>query len=135
MTPPKAQLHIDPATRAGMPPIVVIGAIGVHGAGTTGTQGIGVSTPSAAAVAAATVGLDRDMHMPNGTMLDIGAMSLIVATGRPSTRGLGATTINVLGDMPKVHVVAAPVTTMGLPTPNLLHLRALVPGSFTASSP
>ena len=37
---------------------------GAQGA-VTGTQGIGVSVPIAAAVADATVGLAVDMHMPN----------------------------------------------------------------------
>jgi hypothetical protein len=35
-------------------------------------QGIGVKTPSAAAVAAATVGFANDVHMPKGIMLTIG---------------------------------------------------------------
>ena len=43
--PPKAQTQVAPATSTGMPPAVICGASGVHGAGTTGTQGIGVSTP------------------------------------------------------------------------------------------
>jgi hypothetical protein len=35
-------------------------------------HGIGVSTPMAAAVAAATAGFAGDMHMPNGMMLTMG---------------------------------------------------------------
>ena len=122
MTPPNAQLHMAPATSAGCLANRVSGAIGVHGAGTTGTQGIGVRTPSAAAVAAATVGLDNDMHMPNGAMFTMGAMSMIVATGRPSTRARGITTFNVLGAMPNEQLIIAPDTTTGLPTPELLEL-------------
>jgi hypothetical protein len=35
-------------------------------------HGIGVNTPMAAAVAAATAGFAGDMHMPNGVMFAIG---------------------------------------------------------------
>jgi len=114
--PPYAQMQVDPATRTGMPPAVICGAIGIHGAGTTGTHGIGVSTPSAAAVAAATVGLASDWHIPNGAMFTPGAISVMVATGRPSTTGRGATTDNVDGASPNVHMIIAPETTQGLPT-------------------
>lgn len=51
---------------------MTVGAPGTQGAGVAGTQGIGVSTPIAAAVAAATVGLDGDWHMPNGGMFIMG---------------------------------------------------------------
>ena len=37
-----------------------------------GMQGYGVRTPSAAAVAAATCGFARDVHIPNGCMFDFG---------------------------------------------------------------
>jgi len=94
---------------------MVCGAIGIHGAGTTGTQGIGVSAPSAAAVAAATVGLASDWHMPNGAMFAPGATSVMVATGRPSTIGRGATTESVDGASPKLHMIIAPDTAHGLP--------------------
>ena len=53
-------------------------AIGIHGAGTTGTQGMGVSTPRAAA----TTGLASDWHIPNAAMFAAGATSVIVAKGR-----------------------------------------------------
>lgn len=98
-----------------MPVAVVCGAIGSQGAGTTGTQGIGVSTPRAAAVAAATIGLANDWHMPNGAMFTPGATSVMVATGRPSTNGLGATTDSVDGARPNEHMIIAPDTTQGLP--------------------
>lgn len=45
-----------------------VGAPGAHGAAVTGMHGIGVSTPIAAAVTNATVGLARLVHMPNGMM-------------------------------------------------------------------
>lgn len=68
ITPPYTQLHIEPAPSAGFPPTIVVGVPGTHGAGVTGTHGIGVSTPRAALVAAATVGFDSVVHMPNGGM-------------------------------------------------------------------
>ena len=52
--------------------IIRVGAPGTHGATVIGTHGIGVNTPSAAAVAAATSGLAGLMHMPKGGMLTIG---------------------------------------------------------------
>ncbi|EDX82857.1 hypothetical protein S7335_35 [Synechococcus sp. PCC 7335] len=39
----------------------------------TGMHGIGVSTPSAAAVAVATVGLANELHTPKGGILAMGA--------------------------------------------------------------
>lgn len=115
-TPAYAQKHCDPATTTGAPPAVICGAIGVQGATMTGTQGIGVSTPSAAAVAAATVGFANDWHMPKGGMFAPGTMSVMFATGRPSTAGRGATTFRVDGTMPNEQVIIAPDTTHGLPT-------------------
>ena len=103
MTPPHAQLQVEPAVRAGTPPSVVRAAPGFHGV-VTGTHGIGTSTPSAALVAAATVGFARLEHMPNGGMLTNGAQSLIVAAGRPSTvtREMGSGD-QAAGATPKLH--------------------------------
>jgi len=44
-------------------------------------HGIGVSTPIAAAVAAATEGFVGDMHMPNGIMFVMGIWSMMFASG------------------------------------------------------
>ena len=52
--PPHAQLAMHELLRAGIPPIMTVGEPGFHGPAGTGMHGIGVSTPSAAAVAAAT---------------------------------------------------------------------------------
>lgn len=60
ITPPQLQNNLDPSFKAGILPIKTVGEPGVHGAAVTGIQGIGVNTPSAAAVAAATMGLDGD---------------------------------------------------------------------------
>ena len=60
MTPPQAQLQMQVLLSAGMLPMSIVAEPGDHGAGMTGTQGIGVRTPEAAAVAAATVGFAKD---------------------------------------------------------------------------
>ena len=91
--------------------ISTFGTPGTQGAGMTGTHGIGVSTPSAAAVAAATAGLLGVEHMPNGGMFAIGMLSVmtpavieLVCTGR------GVAT-KLEGLAPNVHIIAAPVQT------------------------
>ena len=81
MTPPQLQVQTDPLASAGIPPTNVCGAVGVHAA-VTGMQGMGVSTPSALAVAAATVGFDRVVHIPKGGMFTTGLASVMVAIGR-----------------------------------------------------
>jgi hypothetical protein len=58
--------------RAGAFRKITVAEPGTQGAGVTGTQGIGVKTPSAAAVAAATVGFASDWHIPKGGMFAIG---------------------------------------------------------------
>src|SRR6056297_539624 len=77
-------------------------------------QGIGVSTPSAAAVAAATVGLLAEEHIPNGITFFIGMLSMIVAagTGPPVTLPSGVTTSDA-GASPKLQVSMAPMVTIG----------------------
>jgi hypothetical protein len=46
-----------------------VGEPGTHGAVVAGMHGMGVKTPRAAAVAEATVGLARDVHIANGKIL------------------------------------------------------------------
>jgi hypothetical protein len=108
ITPPHEQLHVEPAVSAGFPPIIVRLAPGFHGV-VTGMHGIGVNTPKAALVAAATVGLDKLEHIPNGAMLTMGAKSVTVAAGLPSTitRGVGSG-LSVEGARPKLHCNIAP---------------------------
>lgn len=111
MTPPYEQLHFDVLLRAGLPPIITVDEPGAHGA-VAGMQGMGVSTPSAAAVAAATVGFAGLLHMPNVARLTIGAESIMVASAimLPLTIFAGSTT-NGHGAAPNVHIVCAPITT------------------------
>ena len=67
--------------RIGLPPIRIDGLTACHGPAGTIVQGIGVNTPSAAAVAAATCGVAKGMHIPNGAMFVPGAISIMVAMG------------------------------------------------------
>ena len=73
ITPPHAHISLEVFCKAGMLPIRTVGEPGTHGATVIGTQGIGVNAPSAAAVAAATIGLPMQVQVPNGITLTIGA--------------------------------------------------------------
>lgn len=112
MMPPQVQLHVDELSSAGWLPISTVGAPGTQGAGVTGTHGIGVSTPEAAAVADATVGFAKLLHMPNGGMLTIDMWSMIVAavSELDDVRLVGRT-LSADGVAPKEHVMRALVVT------------------------
>lgn len=103
--PPHEHMHFEESFSAGNPPTSTVGEPGTHGAAMAGIQGIGVSTPIAAAVAAATVGLASELHMPNGSMFTIGLLSMIFASGMPVDVNavLDGSTINVDGADPKAH--------------------------------
>ena len=109
---------MDELSRAGMPPLVTVGEPGAHGATVAGMQGIGVSTPIAAAVAAATMGFAGDMHTPKVMIFTMGAKSMIVAAGITNVEVVGAdVATSALGAAPNVHISIAPVQTcigMGL---------------------
>jgi len=103
MTPAQVHISFELLSSAGMFAIITVGAPGTHGAVVTGTQGMGVNTPSAAAVAAITVGLEGALHMPNGGILTMGALHMILAAGVVvSTIEVGRT-ISELGAAPKLH--------------------------------
>src|SRR5205809_1094040 len=112
MTPPQVQRRVDVSSSAGMFASSTVAAPGAHRAVVAGTQGIGVSTPSAAAVAAATVGFDGLVHMPNGMMLTIGLLSMMLAAGTNEVSILFAgSTTSDLGATPKLHCSRAPMHT------------------------
>ncbi|HEY9649506.1 MAG TPA: hypothetical protein V6C95_02505 [Coleofasciculaceae cyanobacterium] len=102
MTPPQAQLQIAVFGSAGILLILVMMAPGFHGPTGTGTQGIGVRTPKAAVVAAATAGLAMELHIPNGGIFVMGTKSIIVAASTPPTDTGGplGITIKELGASP-----------------------------------
>jgi hypothetical protein len=88
-----------------------LGLPGTHGAIVFGTQGIGVSTPSAAAVAEATVGFASDVHIPKGGMFTMGALSMIVAAGAVVSVFTFDVTIRFEGATPKEQNIPAPAHT------------------------
>lgn len=105
------QLHWEESVRAACPPIWTVAEPGDHGAEVTGTQGIGVKTPNAAAVAAATVGLEIELHMPKGRILRIGLLSITVASGMVVTALFNGSTFNIDGATPKGQLSTAPPQT------------------------
>jgi hypothetical protein len=75
-------------------------------------HGMGVNTPIAAEVAAATCGLAIDWHMPKGNMLVIGTISITVAINIFCAFGRkGTVTIKADGAIPKLHCSIAPIHT------------------------
>jgi hypothetical protein len=133
MTPPHAHTQVLGEVSTGRPPISVRVATGIHEPVGFGTHGMGVSTPSAAAVADATVGLASELHIANGGMFASGTMSEIVAAGLPSmiTRLVGMT-FNVDGAIPKLQVSMAVAVTFGVPIFLLSSSRA---AHLSAASP
>jgi len=96
---------------AGKLPIRTVGAPGTHGAVVAGTQGTGVRTPAAAAVAVATAGLVGAEHMPKVGMFTSGLLSIIVAAGVPVRVRLTGGTTSVDGAVPKLQIIDAPMQT------------------------
>lgn len=70
--PAQVQRHLELLFRAGILAINTVGAPGAQGVVVTGIHGIGVNTPKAAAVAAATIGFDGELQTPNGIIFTIG---------------------------------------------------------------
>jgi hypothetical protein len=85
---------------------MTVGDPGVHGA-VTGTHGVGVNTPLAAAVALAVVGFARDEQTPNGGIFDTGIESRMLAAIFLSAVTVGNVTISVDGAAPKVQDILA----------------------------
>jgi len=100
-----------------MLPISTVEEPGTHGAMVIGMQGIGVRTPSAAAVAAMTIGFAGQLHIPNGITFTKGLLSMMFAEGVPETTRLRGKTLSVPGANPKEHFNIAPVHT-SIPTFN-----------------
>lgn len=97
--------------RAGIFLIKTVGEPGIQGAVVMGMQGIGVKTPSAAAVAAATVGLAKELHMPKGKIFTMGILSMMLAKGILFKTMFLGSTINCPGAMPKEQASMAPPAT------------------------
>lgn len=109
--PAHVHMHIDVLFNTGIPPSVTVGDPGVQGEAVAGMHGMGVSTPNAAVVAAATTGLAGDMHMPKGMMFTMGAKSMILAAiCFPHCTRLTGSTIKAEGATPIVHINCAVMT-------------------------
>src|SRR5882724_3461879 len=104
-------MQVQVLLRAGMPPIMQVAEPGIHGAVVAGMQGMGVNTPSAAAVAEATTGLAMDMHMPKVGMFVIGMWSMMLAAGVVAMVLLVGSTTRADGATPNEHIIIAPAVT------------------------
>jgi hypothetical protein len=114
ITPPQAQLQVERLVKAGKTPILALIAPGFQGPKGTGIQGMGVNTPAAAEVAAATAGLAREVHIPKGAILVTGIKSMMVAAkvAPAILGGPWGTTMRVLGAIPQgIHWRVAPIET------------------------
>jgi hypothetical protein len=129
MQPPQQHMSLLLSVKAGMLPIKIEGLPTIQGATVLGTQGIGVKTPSAAAVADATVGFARELHIPKGRMLTKGLLSMILAAGVSTSTPFTGNTLSVEGATPKLHVIMAPVVTKNAIT-HLLIIHKTVNISF-----
>lgn len=78
-----------------------------------GIQGCGVSTPRAAAVAAATAGLANDVHIPKLLMFTMGAASPKTQIGFPCANTLRLfVPVSGAGMVPKEQAIVACDTTV-----------------------
>ena len=111
ITPANAQFNLQVLLSAGIPRNNTVGDPGAQGPGIVGVQGMGVRTPSAAAVADATAGFASEVHMMNGGMFTNGILSMMFALGGPSLSTLGEATESVEGPVPNVHCIIAPIHT------------------------
>ena len=109
ITPPHMHISMELLFSVGMFASSTVGAPGSQGAVVAGMHGIGVSTPSAAAVAAATIGLAIDMQVPKGRMFTSGLLSMMLASGTPVITRFCGSTARLDGAAPKVHWHIAPM--------------------------
>ena len=110
-TPPKEHIHMSPSETTGPVDNRTLVFFGTQQEAIAGTQGIGVKTPKAAAVAAATVGFARDIHIPKVGIFTSGTKSALLATGcPPTTTRLTGRTDKGTGAAPKEHLQRAPQT-------------------------
>jgi hypothetical protein len=109
ITPPQRHVKVDTLSSAGALHSITVGAPATHGAGVAGMHGTGVSTPMAAEVAAATIGLAIEVHMPNDGMFMIGTWSMMFAAIMLLVITVLGVGTSVLGASPKLHFMAAPM--------------------------
>lgn len=100
------------SVKAGLPFTMTVVDPGTHVPTILGIHGIGVKTPKAAAVAEATVGLAKLLHIPKDMIFTNGLLSITVAIGCDDTfTKLVGKTVNVDGIAPKEHIKIAPLHT------------------------
>ncbi len=105
-------MHLHSFVRQGFPPAITLLLEGSQVPVVAGTQGWGVRTPSAAAVADATAGFARLRHIPKLWMLTVPFPSVSVPTGFPFISTVFAlVALKVDGVVPKEHFKVAPVVT------------------------
>lgn len=125
---PRVHASMEVLFSAGMLPSITVGDPVIQGAGVSGVHGTGVGTPKAAAVADTKAGLVGDMHMPNGKMLIMGLLSMILAAGwlLVIVRFCGNTTsVLIPGGTAHAHFNMAPLQTcMGIRVPPELDDRS-----------
>jgi hypothetical protein len=105
-------ISLELLLRAGILAMRTVGDPGAHGAIVTGMQGIGVNTPRAADVAAATVGFASEEHIPKGIMFVNGMWSMILAMGMVVLIRYMGRTEKEQGAIPKLHLSVAPPHTI-----------------------
>ena len=108
--PAHVQIALQLLSRVGKPPVKTAELPVIQGDTVIGMQGMGVKTPKAAAVAAATVGFAILLHIPKVGMSAIGVKFMIVPTCiMAETMAIGVA-FNVAGAVPKVQLIMAVVT-------------------------
>ena len=125
ITPAQLHIKVDELLRAGILATMAVGEPTIHGAVVMGIHGMGVNTPKAAAVAAATMGLAMDIQDPKGATFIMGLLSMMFAAGTLLAMVLlRGRTVKVPGAIPKEHIIMAPFVT-NIPMVRSLH-RAVV---------
>lgn len=132
MIPPQLHMSLQLLLSAGILAMRTVGEPGNQGEEVTGMQGIGVKTPKAAAVAAATIGLEGELHMPKGNIFNIGTWSIMLARGILCITLFLGNSINELGATPNEHDnMAPPVTACPIETPLFHYVSTLVKSPFS----
>lgn len=103
-TPANPHIHMELLFKAGVPPNKTVGDPGVQAA-VIGVHGMGVNTPSAAAVAVATAGFAILVHKTNGVISAKGVADIILLPGaRNPMEKLNGSVSRALGATPKLHI-------------------------------
>ena len=111
MRPPHWHMSMESLVRAGLPPINSFGLPGIQGPAIIGIQGMGVSTPKAAAEALATFGFEGLLHIPKGIIFTMEMLSMIDARAWELMTLAAGRTFNTDGAAPNEQVMDAPAQT------------------------